>query len=363
MLPMGIIPQPFSQMRARLGSSGRTALPVLELGGLGTFTIILEHIMSLRHIFLLRPPKRATRLLGGLLLLAQADPVLASPVVFTLDSTNSAITFSGSVNVSLVGAVPFTEQSAGSLTTHYSGTVLLDLTPPTVQFPGGSAIVAQTNGVWQPAAGGAAGSAPADYGGKLAFYLLGNVTAWAAGRNIALDIGSPALTLTNSGFNASRMDIVFLTNNPPAPVLDYQVIGNGFVSSSSGATALSGSLTNGSATAYLTNTAGLLKLVIPVSATNITSFNSPNDTTMVLKGQLVATAPESAWPLVVNIGVTGAQVTLTWPSVTGQVFTVLGSTDLHTWTTNSGSTVVNGNSTAWSAAQSGNSQFYRVRLQ
>ena len=315
-------------------------------------------------VSLMKQSKRAVGLLGGLVWLAHGGLVAASPVAFTLDSTNSVIAFSGSVNVPLVGTVPFTEQSAGSLTTHYSGTLLLDLTPPAIQFTGGSAIVARTNGVWQPAAGGVAGSALGDYGGKLTIStFLGNVTAWAAARNIALDISSPALTLTNSGFDASRLNLIFLTNNPPAPVLDYQVIGNMVIPSSSGSSSLHGSLINSQATAYLTNTAGLLKLVIPVSGTNVTSFLNPNDTTMLLKGQLVAIAPASAWPLVVNMSVSGEQVALTWASVTGQVFTVLGSPDLRSWTTNSGTTAVGSNTTTWTASQTGNVRFYRVRLQ
>lgn len=303
--------------------------------------------------------------LGGLAFLAQADLGVASPVVFTLDSTNSVIALSGSVNVSGYGAIQLTEQSAGSLTTHYSGTLLLDLTPPAIQFTGGSVIAAQTNGVWQPAAAGAAGSAPADYGGKLTIPvpIFGNVTAWAACRNIALNISSLALTLTNSGFDASLLNVVFLTNNPPVPILDYQVIGNAIIPSSAGPSPLSGALTNGQSLAYLTNTAGILKLVIPVNTRNTASFNTPNDTTMLLKGQLVATAPESAWPLVVNIGVSDGQVSLTWASVTGQVFTVLGSPDLRSWTTNSGTTAVDSNTTTWTASQSGDIQFYRVRLQ
>jgi len=320
--------------------------------------------MSLLQMSFLKQSKRAVGLLGGVVWLAQADLVAASPVAFTVNSTNSVITLSGKVIISGV-SVPLTEQSAGSLTTHYGGSVLLDLTPPTIQFVGGSDIVAQTNGSWQPLAGGAAGNAPADYGGKLAYAsIFGNLTAWAAVRNIRLDISSLALTLTNSGFDAARLNIVFLTNNPPAPVLDYQVIGTGLFAgqSSSGASPLHGSLTNSQALAYLTNTAGLLKLVIPVNATNTTSL-SGNAAIMVLKGQLVATAPASAWPLVVNIGVTNAQVTLSWSSVTGQVFTVLGSPDLHNWTTNSGATVVNSNTTTWTASQSGNTRFYRVRLQ
>jgi hypothetical protein len=321
--------------------------------------------MSLLQMSLMKQSKRALSMLGSLVLLAQADLVAASPVAFTLDSTSSVIVLSGKANNPLGGVVSLTEQSPGSLTTHYSGTVQLDLTPPTIQFVGGSDIVAQNNGSWQPAVGGAAGSAPADYGGKLTIPvpIFGNAIAWAAVRNVRLDISSLALTLTNSGFDASRLDVFFLTNTPPAPVLDYQVDGNAVIPSSSGATLLSRALTNSQALAYLTNTAGLLKLVIPVNTTNSTSVNSPNDTTMVLKGQLVATAPASAWPLVVNIGVTGGQVTLSWPSVTGQVFTVLGSSDLHNWTTNSGASAVDSNTTTWIASQSGNTRFYRVRLQ
>ena len=356
-------PQQIRQSQERLGSPWRAAMPVQELRRrLGTFTIIRKQIMSLLQMSFLKQPKRAVSLLGGLVLLAQADLVTANPVAFTVDSTNSVVALSGKVIISGV-SLPLTEQSAGSLTTHYGGSVLLDLTPPTIQFVGGSDILAQTNGSWKPLAGGAAGTAPADYGAKLTIPTpLGNVTAWTAVRNITLDITSLALTLTNSGFDASRLNVFFLTNNSPAPVLDYQVIGNFVVPSSSGASPLHGSLTNSQALAYLTNTAGLLKLVIPVNTTNTTSL-SGYDTTMVLKGQLVATAPASAWPLAVNIGVAAGQVTLSWSSVTGQVFTVLGSSDLHNWTTNSGATAVNSNTTTWTASQSGNTRFYRVRLQ
>ncbi len=241
-------------------------------------------------------PLGALGLLCGLALLAQTNQVAAGPAVFTLDPANSFLALSGSVTLPLgLGVVSFAEQGPGSLTTHYSGTVLLDLTPPTIQFPGGSSIVAQTNGVWQPAGGGVAGSAPADYGAEIPISLgvFGNGTALAAGRNINLDITSLALTLTNSGFDASRLNILFLANTPPVPVLDFRITGTGFVPNTNTTTLLTGSLTNGPSLAYLTNTAGVLKLVIPVNVTNMTSFNSTNDTTMILKGQLVATtAPE-----------------------------------------------------------------------
>ena len=290
---MGITPHQFKQMQERLGSPRRASMSDLDLRrGRGIFTIILEQTMSLLKMFCPKRPKRAVGVLGGLVLLAQADLISASPVAFTIDSTNSAIALSGSVTIPLDGVVPLVEQSPGSLTTHYSGTVLLDLTPPTIQFPGGSVVVAQTNGVWRPATGGLPGNAPADYGGKLSISILGGLggtgTGLAAARNIQIDLTSLALTLTNSGFDASRLHIAFATNTPPAPVLDYQITNTtGQVTPSSGFSPLSGALTNSQARAYLTNTGGFLKLVIPVNTTNTTSFNSPNDTTMVLKGQLV----------------------------------------------------------------------------
>src|SRR5208283_2892053 len=108
------------------------------------------------------------------------------------------------------------------------------------------------------------------------------------------------------------LNVFFLTNALPAPVLDYRVTGTELVSNTNGATALTGSFANSHALAYLTNTAGILKLVIPLAATNITEFLNPNDTTIIMEGKLVATAPESAWPLVVNIGVSNGQVALTW---------------------------------------------------
>ena len=317
-------------------------------------------------MYLLMRPQRVLGLVGGLVLLAQVDLVVASPTVFTLDSTNSVLTLSGGVTLPYgLGVAPFAEQSPGSLTTHYSGTVILDLTPPTIQFPGGSLMLAQTNGSWQPAAGGVAGSAPADYGGAMTISagIFGSGTAYAAARSMKLDVTSLALTLTNSGFGASNLNVFFSTNTPPVPVLDYKVTGTGAVPTTNGTTSLTGSFVNGQSLAYLTNTSGTLKLVVPLNATNITTFLNPNDTKIILKGQLVATAPESAWPLVVNISVSGDQVTLTWPSVTGQVFTVLASPDLHNWVTNSGTTAVESNTTTWTASQSGSVRFYRVLLQ
>jgi hypothetical protein len=41
------------------------------------------------------------------------------------------------------------EQGPGSLTSSFSGKILADLTGTGIQFTGGSAIAAETNGVWE----------------------------------------------------------------------------------------------------------------------------------------------------------------------------------------------------------------------
>ncbi len=309
------------------------------------------------------PSLAALALLGGWLSFVPASPA-ATPVVFTVDPTNSVMVQSGSIVFSGL-TFPFVEQSPGSLTTHYSGTVLLSLTPPAIRFSSGSLVVALTNGVWQPAAGGAAGNAPADSGGKVNINLLflGSGTGLAAGRNIKLDITSPTLTLANSTFDTTQLAITYLTNIPPAPTMDYRVTGTGLVTSTNGSSGLAGTSTNGQSIDYLTNSAGLLKLIIPVNVTNYSQFANPNDTTMILKGQLVATAPLSAWPLVSTASVSGGQLTLKWVSVAGSTFTVWSSSDLKNWSLATGNTVMNGNLTTWTTSPAGNVRFYKVQLQ
>lgn len=302
--------------------------------------------------------------LGALLLLLQAIPAAAVPVVFTVDSTNSTFTQSGSVTSGGI-TMPILEQGPGSLTTHYSGTVLANLTPPLLQFPGGSLVVALTNGIWQPAAGGAAGTAAADSAGKITYsVLIFSLNGYIAGRNLKLDLSSPALTLTNSGFDGSQLAITYLTNSAPLPVTDYRLVSTiPGVNSTNGSTLISGTINNSPSRAYLTNAAGLLKLVIPVNVTNVSSSSTTNNTTTILNGQLVATAPASVWPLTTTVGVTNGQVTLTWPSVAGQSFIVRVSSDLQTWNNATGVTVVNGNTTTWTTTASGSVQFYRVQMQ
>jgi Dockerin type I domain len=83
---------------------------------------------------------------------------------FTLTQAQSSATLSGNINGS-----PVTQQGAGSLTATYTGGVQvdLDLTSNTINFINALEAAAANSGNWQPLPGGATGSAPANYGGRV----------------------------------------------------------------------------------------------------------------------------------------------------------------------------------------------------
>jgi hypothetical protein len=121
--------------------------------------------------------------------------VTAAPLMFTIDSPSSALTLSGDV-----GGSAIQQQGAGSLTTHYSGTIaaVWDNTAGTINFlSAGSDAVAANSGSWQPLAGGGSGSAPANYGARV---TAGLVTVQAALRELHASLStSTPLSLTGSG--------------------------------------------------------------------------------------------------------------------------------------------------------------------
>ena len=79
-------------------------------------------------------------------------------MVLTLDPARSSVTLSGNVGGSMMR-----QQGTGSLTTRYSGGVILDYAPGvSVQFLPGGVVSAGNSGNWQPRAAGVAGSAPAN---------------------------------------------------------------------------------------------------------------------------------------------------------------------------------------------------------
>jgi len=287
----------------------------------------------------------APALIGWQVFICQLSAVTNT---FIIDPQRSGIVLSGNVSGNSLNP-----QGPGSLSNVVAGTLILDLTSSTIQFTGGSLIDPPSNGSWAPLPGGGAGTAPADYAGTASIVL---VSAQAAVRNILLDVTSPVLTLSNGTFDSSSLVFQFLTNSGGS--LDYRV--TGFISSSGGRL-LDGLSTNGvSSGASLATNGNDLTLTLPVDASRVFTLISSNDATLRLQGQLVATAPIGAPPLVVSVRINGSQIVLEWPTGSGQTFAVETSPNLVSWGPASGLIVVNSATTTWTGEIGGGSGFYRV---
>ncbi len=209
-------------------------------------------------------------------------PVHSAPETFTIDPARSSITLSGNV----AGAT-LLEQAAGSLTTPFSGSLQMDVTPTGVQFTGGSSVVPVEAHNWEPGRSGVAGSAPASYGAKASLVIIiFPATAMAATRRLVFDLTSDAaIPRTGDTFNSDRL--VFRFVDTANSVLDYKVSG---AVSSAASKVLSGLSTNKvSSMASLSSAGGVETLTIPVSATYHFTLLSNNDTQLTFQGRIVAT--------------------------------------------------------------------------
>lgn len=285
-------------------------------------------------------------LAGALLALNFAHPALAE--IFTIDANQSSVTISGSILTYTLN-----QQGPGSLTTTYEGTLQAALATGTIQFTGQSLIQAQTNGTWQPKADGSSGSEPADYA---ATANAGIATAMAALRSIEFDATSPVINVANGQFDASSLMFSFPTN--AASTLAYNI--SGFITKS-GAVPLSGYATNKVTTqASLAAAGNQQTLTIPVDATFLFSLTSPNDTTVALKGQLVATHATTPPLTIQSINVQAQTVTLQWQSAPGQQFQVLSSTNFNTWRTNAANVTLTTDTYTWSGPATAPEQFFQI---
>jgi hypothetical protein len=293
-------------------------------------------------------------LLAAVCLLRQTS---AAPLVFTINSSQSSVTISGTV----AGAV-FTAQGPGSLTTSYRGTINANLTNSTLQFTGGSSIDAETNGIWEPAVGGGTGSAPADYGATNSVNLsIGPPKAFpgnAALRNIVLDLTSPVLTLTNDDFAGNNLVFTFITNTAS---LDYNYTDGGAVVYE-GTTGLNGYSTNTLVNvATISTNANVRTLTIPINAQYQFTLISENDSSLELTGQLVATNALPLPPFIQSIVKSGQNIVVTTENTTAQSL-LLTSTNLSSWTTASSTITTNGlGMIVFTAPISGPHAFYRVQ--
>jgi hypothetical protein len=288
-------------------------------------------------------------------------PVHAAAVAFTIDNSQSFISILAPPSV--IYYFPMTPQGTGALSTSYSGSINVSLSGSTIQFTGGSTINAHTNGIWQPAAGGTPGSAPADYGteasGLISSFPPFTLTVFGAMRNISFDVASAVLPLTGTNFTGTNLVFSFASVNA---TLDYYAM-SVHGPYKNGSVVLGGYATNTVAIgSTLTTNGGTMTLSIPIAAQFVFSVFEPNDTKVQFVGQLVATnAITAAAPLIQSISVTNQSVMVTAENVTGQS-QLLVSTNLVGWLPATVTTTTN--SSGWiifTTPVNGAQEFFRVQ--
>jgi hypothetical protein len=272
--------------------------------------------------------------------------VMADSATFTIDPAQSSITISGTVAGGTIK-----EQGAGSLTTKFAGTIRAEVNNAAIQFSGGSQISAQNNGNWAPAANGATGTAPANYGGIATVVII---QANAAVRNIQLDAFSGPLTVSDGHFDSTGLFFMFSTNS--ASVLDYNAGLFG-----TGSEALAGYATNQVTTVATLATSGSTQvLTIPVNANHVFELITPDDSQLILKGQLVATRSAAPSLRILGITVENQTVTVEWQSSPGQKYLVQSSLDLKNWTQRAPEVTATAATSTWSAAVDNRGEFFRL---
>jgi hypothetical protein len=202
---------------------------------------------------------------------------VASAETFTVDDVRSTLVLSGSA----VG-VEFEQQGPGSLETTFTGSINVALGGSSLTFSGGSVVVADNSGSWEPKAGGAPGSEPANYGAQAS---AGFAAAKAAARHLQFDILSGAIPLSSGAFDPAAVD--FSVPAAAGAVVDYAVTG---LFNKADSLPFAGSADNASTTQGSLFTNGDTQtLTLPVKVTYLFKLLSDGDTVVTLTGQLVAT--------------------------------------------------------------------------
>ncbi len=284
-----------------------------------------------------------------ILTLLAAIPMCASAETFILDTNLSEITISGTV---LGGAI--LEQSPGSLSTHFSGTLQVATDGTTIQFMGQSAVSALNSGDWQPKADGSDGSEAANYGGK-ATVSLGS--AKAAFRNILLDVTSPSTPLSNGQFDSRSLTFLFPNNS--SGTLAYRA--STFIGTLSGSEPLEGYATNRVTSMASLSTAGSQQvLTLPVDAQFGFKLLSDNDTIVNLKGQIVATRTPEAPLEIRSVDVHAQVITLDWTAEPNGQYQIRSSTNLTNWKTLPGSVTSTNTNYHWEGSATLPTEFFLI---
>jgi hypothetical protein len=271
-----------------------------------------------------------------------------------LDPDQSSITISGN----LVGN-SIKEQGSGSLTTKYKGAISVNRDGNQILFPGGSLVVAENNGNWQPLTNGVSGSAAANYGAAVESILGSGQTAI---RNIQLDLVSSALEISNNEFSTLGLAFQFLTNASSS--MDYTI--KSLFMTESGSFPLAGFSTNQiSDKATLKIEGNEEILIIPINASMSFKVLVADDSRFDFKGKFVAkrSLASTASFSILGIGRNDQDFIIQWETVSGQKYQVFGSENLISWSSCSDVITASGSITSISLPISGSGQFFRILKQ
>ena len=262
-------------------------------------------------------PSPQAQLLIFLVLLISICPlqaVQAATRSFTLDAARSEVSISGTI-----AGFPLNPQGAGSLETRYEGEITADRRTGSIEITGGS-VRAQDSGDWAPEAGGAPGSAPANYGAESAgvvnipdVALPVTVNILTAIRNLEFVPRSDMQTVTGGVFPGSHIVLGTLDGD-----VDFSAVGTvlgGLVEvlNTNGTIALATNrLTNQSTQAATLTTSGQVEtLVIPFDGQFAFSINASNDTQITLTGKWTATRILTPAPTLTGISPLQVQAQVT----------------------------------------------------
>src|SRR4051812_18410276 len=113
--------------------------------------------------------RRSVKVFSFVIFTAFVGRAAATERDFTLVTSQSSISLSGTVTSTSFGTAPIQPQGTGSLTTSYSGTIKTDRAAGEITFLDGSTVDANINGNWRPLADASDGPSPADYGAKVSY--------------------------------------------------------------------------------------------------------------------------------------------------------------------------------------------------
>jgi hypothetical protein len=221
----------------------------------------------------------------------------AGATTFTINPTLSSINMSGTVATS-----PMVQQSAGSLTDAFAGTIDATWGGTTLTFNSANAdAVLNPASPFQPPDGTGGSTGVEDNYGIRAILLV--ITANGAARDLRFSLSSGAIPLVGGTFNATNVNVTTTSG-----VMDYAAgaLGDGFLplSGNTGANQAAAGL-------FAVGPGGLATLTIPISYSQpfdvLDQDSNPStfDSQLNLTGQLVATAtivPEPSSLILAGLG-------------------------------------------------------------